>query len=86
ETYEDVLDRMLKGLDRYLKKYPHKNIVIFSHAAPIKFLRAYFKNIQTNQIKNLKVTNASISMLKFNDDHFIGESYKEIYPRAEEFY
>ena len=61
ESFEDLQNRIVNTLFRYIKTYDGNNIIIVSHGAAINSLLAY---LSENKTRGIPVKNASITMLE----------------------
>jgi len=69
ESFEEVLKRVTKTIERLVTKYPNKNILIISHGLPLKLLAfklngsldykqfVSFQEFKTSQVKNYSYAN-----------------------------
>lgn len=67
ESVIHLSERVRKTVERLIKENPGKNILIGSHATPVRVMGCVWKNMPLSDIINLKwVPNASVSIVKYN--------------------
>lgn len=60
ESYEDMLERVLKSIDKIINENTH-DVVIVSHSAVIMCLQCYVTNTPFNEMLKFKTKNANIT-------------------------
>lgn len=63
ETLESVLERSLVCAEQIIKRHSGKNVVIVSHANPVKLLLMYYTGIPLDKIHSIRTDNCSYSEL-----------------------
>lgn len=73
ETIFDVQKRAIEGINKIIKK--DDNVLIVSHGVTIKTIILGLLDINISNIKNLKLGNASLSIIEFREYNNVLETY-----------
>eukprot|EP01124_Arcella_intermedia_P016355 TRINITY_DN2294_c0_g1_i1.p1 TRINITY_DN2294_c0_g1~~TRINITY_DN2294_c0_g1_i1.p1 ORF type:complete len:151 (+),score=24.39 TRINITY_DN2294_c0_g1_i1:516-968(+) len=65
ESYNDVSQRAVEGLNEVLNKHCGEEIIIVSHGGPIKLLVCYFLGLPTTSMHLLEIENTCVTKLRF---------------------
>jgi len=71
ETLQGVSERTIEGLKILADKYRDDTILVVSHKDPIRAMLAQLLGIPVSGIKRIDVEMASITRIRFNNEHFI---------------
>ncbi|MGP7818382.1 histidine phosphatase family protein [Niallia sp. 01092] len=77
ESREDLIDRILKGLQKVVLDYPNKNVLLVAHGAVIHTI---LNTLSENQItlENTYLMNACISNIHYNDNKWTIKDYNVV--------
>jgi probable phosphoglycerate mutase len=70
ETFPDVQKRVLDMVDHVLKKHNNENVILVTHMDPIKSMLAKVMNLVPQTLFELVIANASITIIKEQDNKF----------------
>jgi len=76
ENIEELQQRMISSIKKYIKMYYGKNMIIISHGAAINSLLSYLSNNEIGSRKTI-LTNACINLLKYNENELKIEFYNK---------
>ncbi len=68
ESFRQVEERVLAGLDRILETHPGKTVVVVSHVTPIKTLVATALQAPLDSVFRMELSPASVTVLSFFPD------------------
>ena len=68
DSFRDVQDRVLAGLDRILESHAGKTVVVVSHVTPIKTLVAQALTAPLESVLRMELSPASVTVLSFYPD------------------
>ena len=71
ETLQAVSDRTMEGLKIVADKYRDDTLLIVSHRDPIRAMLTKLLGIPVSHIKRIDVEMASITRIRFNNEHFV---------------
>jgi broad specificity phosphatase PhoE len=66
ETLEEIQKRIIKKINRVLKKHKGESIIILSHADPINCARLFYEGRDLDLLTKTVIKKASINLLEFN--------------------
>lgn len=68
ESYHELQERVLSGLNEIIKKHPGENILLISHGCATKIIMAYFESKPLKELWNPpKIKEASLSIVDVKD-------------------
>jgi probable phosphoglycerate mutase len=73
ESFRQVEQRVLAGLERVLKEHEGRTVVVVSHVTPIKTLVAHVLRAPLESLYRMELTPASVTVLSFYGDGPDGE-------------
>ena len=65
ESFRQVEQRVLAGLDRVLREHPGQTVVVVSHVTPIKTLVTHVLEAPLTSVYRMELTPASVTVLSF---------------------
>ena len=68
DSFRDVQERVLAGLDRILESHAGKTVVVVSHVTPIKVLVAQALTAPLESVLRMELSPASVTVLSFYPD------------------
>lgn len=71
ETLQGVSERTIEGLKILADKYRDDTILVVSHKDPIRAMLTQLLGIPVSGIKRIDVEMASITRIRFNNEHFV---------------
>jgi broad specificity phosphatase PhoE len=66
EAIEDVVDRVVEGVERLRKERPAETVVVVSHGDPLRAIVAHYLGLRPAELRRFLIENGSISLLRFN--------------------
>ena len=73
ESFVEVRERVLAGLERLLTAHAGKTVVVVSHVTPIKTLVAHALGLPLEALFRMELSPAAVSVIGFYKDHATGE-------------
>lgn len=86
ESTKSIEKRVSKKIDWIIKKYEGKNVIIVSHADPIRVATLHYQKKPLDQLHESICANASITTLVFDGKILVKSDYTETHPCADESY
>ena len=77
ETLDSVLKRSLAFAEEIIEKHRGKNVVIVSHANPVKLLLMHYTGIPVDQMHRIRTDNCSYSELYEREGRFVLNTLNE---------
>ena len=69
ESTLELSARIYREVDRLIEKHKGECFAIFTHATPIRLMRAKWEGYPPEELKNVEFcANASVSVVEYNDD------------------
>jgi broad specificity phosphatase PhoE len=83
EPYDDIAERMLRGLARMRKAYPGTEIIAVSHMTPIAIARLRVEgDRRPGWMARIPVLHASVTSLEFEGERHVGTEYVDVGARV----
>lgn len=70
ESFSNILKRVLDFKERVIAEHPEGTVLFSTHDVVVKILVADALGMNMDRINRIWVTNASISVIEYGDDHF----------------
>lgn len=67
ETVYDIEKRMIEAIEKWVKQYQGKNIIVVSHGDPVTITKLHYEGKSFDLLNKVETKNASITSLTFND-------------------
>jgi probable phosphoglycerate mutase len=67
ESFMDLQNRIIKEIEKLCLKFPEGNIVVVTHAEPIRSLIAFYISIPFDLTYKIKIDTGSLSIIRIDD-------------------